>query len=254
MSSDNHKKQEGNINYEEELNRIRDLVKKARKELELKGMTHEIKWSLKPYLLSEEYTSIPVPNLEFEYNKVEIYLNFDILRLADVSSILSAFNYLYKHVAEFLDIDPNIEPLIITEVKQGSLIVKLKGSAKVIGSAVLAFCTLIGGYSAIESIFNKGEEVVDVCLPNEVLLNDMVSEIKDDFNIEYDCNAEEKVINVKINMNTTAGTYMVKDGDTLTDIAIKNGIDINKLREINNIKEDLIYPGQLLTVLDSENN
>ncbi|MEG0294158.1 MAG: LysM peptidoglycan-binding domain-containing protein [Enterococcus sp.] len=48
--------------------------------------------------------------------------------------------------------------------------------------------------------------------------------------------------------NTGAGTYTVKSGDYLSLIAQNHGITVAQLRSWNNLKGDLIYPGQKLIV------
>ncbi|MBP2098787.1 LysM peptidoglycan-binding domain-containing protein, partial [Enterococcus rivorum] len=48
--------------------------------------------------------------------------------------------------------------------------------------------------------------------------------------------------------STTTGTYTVKSGDSLWVIANSNGVSITNLREWNNLKGDVIYPGQRLIV------
>lgn len=43
-------------------------------------------------------------------------------------------------------------------------------------------------------------------------------------------------------------TYVVKSGDTLYKISLKYGITVNALRQANNLKSDMIYPGQVLLI------
>jgi len=43
-----------------------------------------------------------------------------------------------------------------------------------------------------------------------------------------------------------AKVYVVKSGDTLGEIAQRHGVTIQAIRSVNNIKKDLIYPGQKL--------
>jgi LysM repeat protein len=45
---------------------------------------------------------------------------------------------------------------------------------------------------------------------------------------------------------------MVRSGDNLAEIAIKNNVDLDTLREINNLKSDLIFPGQKLKLPELE--
>lgn len=47
-------------------------------------------------------------------------------------------------------------------------------------------------------------------------------------------------------------TYVVKKGDTLYSIASKNNISVNNLKEINNLTNDTLYVGQLLTIPETE--
>ncbi len=46
---------------------------------------------------------------------------------------------------------------------------------------------------------------------------------------------------------TNANTYTVKNGDTLYKIASQLGITLAQLKEVNQLKSDIIYPGQILT-------
>lgn len=41
-------------------------------------------------------------------------------------------------------------------------------------------------------------------------------------------------------------TYVVKAGDTLYKIGLKYGVSVSALRQANNLRSDLIYPGQVL--------
>jgi len=43
-------------------------------------------------------------------------------------------------------------------------------------------------------------------------------------------------------------TYIVKDGDTLFDIARRHNISLEKLMKVNDLSTDVIYPGQRLTI------
>ena len=63
-------------------------------------------------------------------------------------------------------------------------------------------------------------------------------------------------ITIKTNSNTSLnsnGIYIVKSGDTLSHIALKYNTTVNRLVELNNIKNrNLIYPGQEIIVASSE--
>ncbi|MGB7461092.1 MAG: LysM peptidoglycan-binding domain-containing protein, partial [Carnobacterium jeotgali] len=48
--------------------------------------------------------------------------------------------------------------------------------------------------------------------------------------------------------NTSSSTYTVKSGDTLTGIASKNGVSVSDLKSWNNLKTDMIYVNQALTI------
>lgn len=48
--------------------------------------------------------------------------------------------------------------------------------------------------------------------------------------------------------SSTVSTYTVKSGDTLWDIAVKYHLTVAKLKEMNQLKSDVIYPGQKLRV------
>ena len=50
------------------------------------------------------------------------------------------------------------------------------------------------------------------------------------------------------NNNTQGKTHTVKSGDTLSGIAGKYGVTVAQLKQWNNLKSDLIYPGQVLKV------
>lgn len=53
--------------------------------------------------------------------------------------------------------------------------------------------------------------------------------------------------------NTNKDTYIVKSGDTLYKIALDNNISLDKLKEINNLENDIISIGQELK-LNEDNN
>ncbi|MBO8158662.1 peptidoglycan-binding protein [Thermosyntropha sp.] len=48
------------------------------------------------------------------------------------------------------------------------------------------------------------------------------------------------------------GTYVVKSGDTLYKIALKYGTSIASIKQANNLKSDIIYPGRKLIIPVSE--
>jgi len=48
------------------------------------------------------------------------------------------------------------------------------------------------------------------------------------------------------------GTYRVKQGDTLYDIARRFGVSVSDLRRVNNLRTSRIYPGDILRIPDSE--
>jgi len=52
--------------------------------------------------------------------------------------------------------------------------------------------------------------------------------------------------------NNSNGTYyVVKDGDCLWSIANAHGISVEKLRKLNNLSDDAIYPGDKLLISTS---
>ncbi|HEY4599898.1 MAG TPA: LysM peptidoglycan-binding domain-containing protein [Cerasibacillus sp.] len=52
----------------------------------------------------------------------------------------------------------------------------------------------------------------------------------------------------KSSSKSTSGSYTVKAGDTLSGIAYKHKISLNKLMELNNLNTTLIFPGDKLVV------
>ena len=56
-------------------------------------------------------------------------------------------------------------------------------------------------------------------------------------------------------MNTNIINYIVKVGDTLSQIALRYGTTVTEIARLNNIKNvNLIYPGQVLEVITNSNN
>jgi len=43
-------------------------------------------------------------------------------------------------------------------------------------------------------------------------------------------------------------TYVIRSGDTLSDIAVKNGVAINELRRVNELKNDQLRIGQRIKI------
>ena len=52
--------------------------------------------------------------------------------------------------------------------------------------------------------------------------------------------------------SASASTYTVKKGDTLTKIAKKYDLTVNKLKELNNLKSNTIYVNQKLVTSTSK--
>ncbi len=47
---------------------------------------------------------------------------------------------------------------------------------------------------------------------------------------------------------TSSNTYIVQKGDSLYSIAKKYGITVDKLKELNNLKSNIINIGQILKI------
>jgi N-acetylmuramoyl-L-alanine amidase len=62
---------------------------------------------------------------------------------------------------------------------------------------------------------------------------------------------EEKT---KEDLKASGICYIVKEGDTLGKIAQEYKVPLNKLREINEQQNDLIYPGEILVLAGEEKN
>lgn len=55
-----------------------------------------------------------------------------------------------------------------------------------------------------------------------------------------------KTATVAAPASTSSGTYTVKSGDNLSTIAARHNLSLSQLKSINNLKSDLIFPGQVL--------
>lgn len=58
----------------------------------------------------------------------------------------------------------------------------------------------------------------------------------------------------KSNQQSNQATYTVKSGDTLSKIASRHGVSVANLKQWNNLKSDLIYPGDRLVVSKPNSN
>ncbi|MFW5789710.1 MAG: peptidoglycan DD-metalloendopeptidase family protein [Bacillota bacterium] len=66
-------------------------------------------------------------------------------------------------------------------------------------------------------------------------------------------NQTETALQEELN-NSKENIYTVQSGDTLTIIAINNGVSLNDLRTANNIDESRIHPGDELVIPDKNEN
>ncbi|HLS66902.1 MAG TPA: LysM peptidoglycan-binding domain-containing protein [Pseudogracilibacillus sp.] len=69
--------------------------------------------------------------------------------------------------------------------------------------------------------------------------------------LEVDGSSAKKNSSSSSSTKSSASTYKVKSGDTLSAIAARHGVTVANLKSWNNLSSDLIFPGQALSVKKS---
>lgn len=99
-----------------------------------------------------------------------------------------------------------------------------------------------GGFITKHHIAQVGEEGPETIIPHDP---------KRKARANYLLEKTDKIVNPEKYSAGTQKTHKVKYGDTLWDISRKNGTTVKFLQTLNNIKDHLIYPGQILKLTKS---
>lgn len=89
-------------------------------------------------------------------------------------------------------------------------------------------------------------------LKNDIIKPEQVIKVADDEQVKA---SHENKATPNLHNNTkseSSSTYTVKNGDTLSKIAHKHNMSIDKLMTLNNMDSTLIFPGNVLSVIESD--
>lgn len=89
-------------------------------------------------------------------------------------------------------------------------------------------------------------------LKNDIIKPEQVIKVADDEQVKA---SHENKATPSLHNNTkseSSSTYTVKNGDTLSKIAHKHNMSIDKLMTLNNMDSTLIFPGNVLSVIESD--
>ena len=83
---------------------------------------------------------------------------------------------------------------------------------------------------------------------------DDVSQLKNNYKNLADAVYDAVLKYIGYEDNSVLDTYIVKKGDTLYSIALKNGISVDTLKSLNNLTNDTLSIGQILTLKPTMSN
>ncbi|MDQ0197075.1 LysM peptidoglycan-binding domain-containing protein [Neobacillus ginsengisoli] len=243
-------------NEKEFLINIENFIDSIKKEFDFFILVNENNYEAlnKP----DSFIKMIAPMNNKKIDTLELYLDSEVIKLVEVLELLNAVNYIYHKATRALGFNPSDFPLELTKIEKGSLIVWLRGKKDAIMltatiiQAILAGATF--GYELWKDHYKQNAPMVQCSVPTEVFIKG--KKLSDNFNMEYECNTSEKTNTIKFKVSSKEvvnkndiKTYTVREGDTLSSIAIEQNIDLNTLLQDNNLKlGDIIMPGQKLKI------
>ncbi|WBW95184.1 D-alanyl-D-alanine carboxypeptidase family protein [Oceanirhabdus sp. W0125-5] len=129
---------------------------------------------------------------------------------------------------------------------------------KLLSTTVIALLisslTYVYKVDAFDKYYNKPEKIEG----NKDIIWDSIKDNKDDEKKDTDDDSSDNINNEVDEKDQgekeEQEVYIVESGDTLYKISVKFNMSLNTLKEINNLKENMIYSGQALFVINNGNN
>lgn len=81
-----------------------------------------------------------------------------------------------------------------------------------------------------------------------------VNELKELNNLTSDSLSIGQKLKVKKTLNNNSNTYVVEKGDTLYGIARKFGVSVDELKKLNNLSNNNLAIGEILTIPSANDN